>query len=73
MIEAFDSAGGKRRIAIDGWYQIFDADSESRLLLGNSWTLGMNWRYGGSTGDVPAVLMIDGRALLAAIDAHGAP
>lgn len=73
MIEAFDPAGGKRRLAIDGWYQIFDADDEGRLLLGNSWTLGFNWLYGDATGDIPAVFLVDGHALIAAIDAHGAP
>jgi hypothetical protein len=73
MIEAFDAAGDKRRLAIDGWYQIFDADAQGRMLLGNSWTLGFNWQYGDSTGGIPAVLMIDGHALLAAIDAHGTP
>jgi hypothetical protein len=73
FVEAFDAAGAKRRLPIDGWYQIFDADADGRLLLGNSWTLGMNWRYGGSTGDIPAVFMIDGHALLAAIDTHGVP
>ena len=71
MVEAFDDSGGKRRLPIDGWYQIFDADAAGRLLLGNSWTLGNNWRYGASTGDTPAVLLVDGHALLAAVDAHG--
>jgi hypothetical protein len=73
MFEAFDAAGGKRRLSLDGWYQILDADEEGRLLLGNSWTLGFNWMYGASMGDLPAVLLVDGRALLAAIDAHGTP
>jgi hypothetical protein len=73
MIEAFDAAGGKRRLALEGWYQIFDADGEGRLLLGNSWTLGFNWMYGNSMGYVPAVHLIDGHALLAAIDAHAMP
>lgn len=66
-------AGAKRRLALRGWYQLFDADAEGRLLVGNSWTLGFNWEYGGATGDIPVVHLVDGRALIAAIDAHGTP
>jgi hypothetical protein len=73
MIEAFDAAGAKRRLALDGWYQLFDADAEGRLLVGNTWTLGQNWIYGAATGDIPAVYLLEGRALLAAIDAYGTP
>jgi hypothetical protein len=73
MLETFDAAGAKRRLALKGWYQLFDADAEGRLLVGNTWTLGFNWLYGDATGDIPGVYLLDGRALIAAIDAHGTP
>jgi hypothetical protein len=67
VITALEDGGG-RRLRIKGWYQLLDADETGALLISNTWTLGQNWAYGASWGLVPAVHIVDGDALLSALD-----
>lgn len=73
VITAFDADGSARRLSIRGWYQLFASDTVGSLLFGNSWTHGMNWVYGATWGPFPAVFLVNGRALLRAIDDWGVP
>jgi hypothetical protein len=72
-VSVFDAAGRGRQVSIRGWYQLFDAAPDGGILIGNSWTLGQNWRYGATWGLPPGVLLVDGNTLLRIIDARGTP
>lgn len=71
VITAFDRDGRRRRVAIRGWYQIFDSDRDGWLLLGNSWTRFQNWADPATWGLYPVVHLINGRALVDVIDRVG--
>jgi hypothetical protein len=70
-VTAIDQAGRVRQVSIRGWYQLFDSASDGGLLFGNSWSIGMNWQRGATTGLIPAVFLVDGAALIRIIDERG--
>lgn len=57
-ITAYGSDGARRRVTIDGWYQLLDHGPQGDLLFGNSFSTRGTW------GFIPSVVLVDGRQLL---------
>lgn len=57
-ITAYGSDGARRRVTIDGWYQLLDNGPQGDLLFGNSFSTRGTW------GLIPSVVLVDGRQLL---------
>lgn len=62
---------GERSLAVAGWYQLFDADAQGRILLGNSWTDAQRWNRGASGDGIPLVFVWDAVALLSVLRSAG--
>jgi hypothetical protein len=73
VVTAYAPDGSARQLTIEGWFQLFDSDPNGWLLFGNAWTFAQNWAFPGVWGDVPAVFLVDGRALVRALDDYGTP
>lgn len=66
-ITAIRNDGSRRRIIVDGWVQFLDSNDDGTLLFSNTVS-----RRGRTSGLIPMVMLIDGRALLNTIDSRGA-
>jgi hypothetical protein len=73
VVTSYDAAGRGRRIAIHGWFQLFDSRPDGSLLVGNTWEYGQRWQIGNSWGPSAAVFRIDGNNLVEIIDRRGVP
>jgi hypothetical protein len=72
IVTAFEEGRPTRRIAIQGWFQLFDSRADGTLLVGNSWQHGMNWAATSPYAPNPAaVFAIDGNNLIDLIDQRG--